>query len=174
MAFTLQNDAGDVVDANALVSVAFFSTYHGDRGVDLSPYEQSAIEAAIVKASSYLDARFSFYGEAISELTAWPRTDVYVNGNAVVGIPLAVERAVSEYALINLLGTDLWADPLVDASGRILEETEVSAGPVSERIKYAVGSTSGALRPSPPRFPVADAIIYRAKLVFSPSNLIRA
>lgn len=177
MAFTVQNDAGDVASANALISVAYFTDYHTDRGVDLASYTQAQKEAAIVKATSYLDARFAFFGEAISADTAWPRTGVYVNGAEVTGIPLAVKKAVAEYALIALLGTDLWKDPLTDASGRVVEETEVSAGPVSERIKFAVSSGSsggGAVRPQVPRFPVADAIIYRAKLVLSPSTLVRA
>lgn len=171
MPFTVQNDDGDVAGANALVTVAAFKAYHSDRGIDLSSYEDTQIEASIVKATDYMGARFVWAGEAVSEDTCWPRTNVFVGGIEVTGIPAAVKRACEEYALISLLGTDLWKDPAADANGRIVQSESSSVGPVSKAVTYA---TPGSRPRGNPAYPIADKILVRAGLLPSANLVVRA
>lgn len=170
MALIVQNDDGTVASANALISRSFFLNYHAERGVDLGDYEDDATDAAIVQATDYLDARWKFPGAAIGT-TAWPRTGAYVAGETVLGIPSAVKRAVAEYGLIRLLGTDLWADPRADETGRIIQSKTEKVGTIEETVAYAGG---GGARPRLPSFPIADAILLRAGLVGTTPNLMRA
>lgn len=170
MAFTVQNDAGDVDGANALISLAELAAYHTERGVDLTAYSNTQREQAIVRATDYMDNRWPFIGTAISATTPWPRSDAYVSGVAIEGIPRAVKNACSEYALLTLLGTSLWADPAASSTGRMVTKERVKAGPVEKETEYSVpGSRPGTT----PSFPVADKIIIRAGLILI-EQLVRA
>jgi hypothetical protein len=170
MTFTVQNDAGNVANANALVSIAEFAAYHTDRGVDLTAYSNTQREQAIIRATDYMDGRWAFIGTAISTTTPWPRSDAYVSGAAVEGIPRAIKSACHEYALITLLGTSLWADPAASADGRMVTMERVKAGPVEKETAY---STPGSRPGTNPSFPVADKIIARAGLILI-EQLVRA
>ena len=170
MTFTVQNDAGNVAGANAMISLAELAAYHADRGVDLAAYSNTLREQAIVRATDYLDNRWSFIGSAISTTTPWPRTDAYVAAVAVEGIPRAIKNACAEYALLSLLGTSLWADPAASADGRMVTMERVKAGPVEKETSYAAPGTRPGTTPS---FPVADKIIIRAGLILV-EQLVRA
>lgn len=175
MAFVVQTDEGDASGANALISVAYFRTYHTDAGVDLTGKTDAQIQTAIVQATRYIDGRFAFVGTAISTNTCWPRSGAYIGRTLITGIPDAIERGVAEYALITLLGTSLYADPLADASGRVVQETESAVGPVSERTVYAVSPAAGGrIEARPPTFPIADRIIIRSSLTKSSASLVRS
>lgn len=79
MATTLvvQDDDGDVANANAYITLAFFQSYHTNRGNDYSDSSSDEQKAAIIRATDYLDTRFDFRGvrlnggiKAVGTLTA--------------------------------------------------------------------------------------------------------
>lgn len=74
MAVNVQDDAGDVANANAYISVADFKAYHDDRGNSYGT-DDAAIGVAIVRATDYIDTRFQFVGVKNSgtQTTQWPR-----------------------------------------------------------------------------------------------------
>lgn len=102
MAFTLQDDTGTVSGANAYISVSEYKSYWADRGIDLSAVATADAEAAIVKATQYIDTRFEYYGLPLNgrdQTTQFPRQYLYDSwGNSIDGIPREVKNACAEYA----------------------------------------------------------------------------
>src|SRR5258707_15434138 len=60
--FNVQNDAGTVALANAYVTLLEFKQYHDNVGNIYSNYNDAQIQTAIVRATFYLDQRFTFPG----------------------------------------------------------------------------------------------------------------
>ncbi len=173
MALNVQNDTGTVANANAYVTVAEFKAYHDDRGNAYST-DDGLIGKAIIKATDYLDTRFSFRGVrshiTSQQTTAWPRNDVVDDDNNwVTGIPLALKKACYEYAL-RALTAELNPDPVaVDNSGMNVKRISKTAGPVSKDVEYT-GSTATVL----PKYPEADRLLATAGLLNSSNSLARA
>lgn len=172
MAFTIQNDSGDVTEANAYISVAELDTYHTDRGNAYtgSP-DATAKEQAIVKATDYLDTRFNFVGVvwATDQSTDWPRSNAMDNsGRLISGIPKEVKEATAEYALRALLDS-LVADPTRDASGQSIKRESVKADVVETTVEFMDGNSF-----TMPKYPIADRKLTKAGLTIRGGNLIRA
>jgi len=87
-----------------------FSTYHTERGRDVSDYTSGEIDAALVVASEWLDAQYraDFMGYKTGgqdQVRDWPRIgawDVYGYAIADDTIPTAVINATYELALREL------------------------------------------------------------------------
>lgn len=153
MAFTVQDDSGSVADANAYVTATEFKSYHADRGNDYSTYGTGDIQKAIVRATDFLDHRFNFVGDAVSETqrTQWPRLSaVDSDGNTRIGVPQEVKDACCEYAFI-ALGTTLDPTPERDDTGRSVSAKSSKVGPIAESVTYA-----GIASYESPEYPVAD------------------
>lgn len=116
MAVTLnvQDDDGDVADANGYITSAYFTSYHLNRGNDHSAYSADQVKAAIVKATDYIDTRFAFKGvkmtigvQANAVLTATgnfsPTETVTINGRVYT----FAASAASGAAYTVLLGVSL-------------------------------------------------------------------
>jgi hypothetical protein len=162
MAFTLQNDNGSVVGANAYVSVSFVRAYMADRGTDLTAVSDAVLEAAIIQATQYLDTRYTFLGyrRNSAQDTEWPRRDAYDrDGYLISGIPKAVKHAVAELAN-RARSASLMPDPERDATGRTVLSKSESVGPISETVSYAAG---GAF--TFPEYPAVDRILAAAGLI---------
>lgn len=164
MAFTPQDDAGSITGANAYISAAEFKAYHDDRQGDYAGNEDTDIEAAIVRATSYVDTRFSdrFIGSQLSleQGTSWPRTSAYDRSgfDLSYSIPQILKDAVAEYAFRALGATDLAPDPETDASGRLVTKELVRVeGAITEEKQYAETSRPSTFQP----YPIADAMIKR-------------
>lgn len=103
MAFVVETGA-IVANANAYVSVTAARSYWLDRGfVTASVYTDTQVEQAIVNATSYIDASYTFKGDIVDEdqTLSWPRTGVYdKNGRLLAddAIPSAVIAATCELA----------------------------------------------------------------------------
>lgn len=157
MTFTVQDDTGEVDDANAYVTVAFFKAYHTDRGGSYSAYSDTQIEQAVVRATDYLDNRFTFDGtrKAVDQTTEFPKEDGDLqdkDGNDVDGVPLVIQRATAEYAL-RALSLDLLPDQTGTEAGRIASKSS-TVGPISTSVSYVNGAI-----PVLPKFPLADAML---------------
>lgn len=141
MAFTVEDGTG-LSDANAYISVAFFKSYHDDRGSSYTVFaNDAAIEKGIVKASDFVDRRWRGVFRGIRKNTAqskeFPRVNAsYDDGRLISGIVLELQEATAELAL-RAGSADLAPDPTIDASGRVIVEEAVKADVVSSRTKFS-------------------------------------
>lgn len=161
MAFTVQDDTGSVADANAYIDVAFFAAYHLDRGLTVTGTTAEQ-QAAIVKATDYMDQRFTFIGEKPNQAqsTDWPRLDAEdSDDNLRTGVPVEVKEACAEYALIAQTST-LNPTPDRDSTGVQVQSREDTVGPITEKREYSGGASFTS-----PKYPVADQKLMLAGLV---------
>lgn len=144
MAFKIQNDNGDVENANAYISVEFFKSYHDLRGNDYSDFTDSQIEIAIVKATDFIDVRFIYVGNKnySDQTTEFPR-----NGYA---IPNELKQATAEYSF-RALSAVLLADPEHNAIGKVKMRDE-SLGPLKDVVEYFENRGDYEM----PNYPMAD------------------
>lgn len=172
MAFTVQDDTGDIAGANAYVSVAYFDAYHTERGNAYTGSPSSTEkEQAIVLATDYLDIRFNYVGlkRVSTQTTEWPRYSARDrDGRLVSGLPEVVKEAICEYALRALTAT-LVADPSRDASGNSIVSESVKADVVESRVQYSSGQ--GFVMPS---YPLADKKLLKSGLIVSGGNILRS
>lgn len=110
MAFTVQDDTGTVAGANAYIDVAFFTSYHQERG-NVIPSDQTVIQQKIILATEHLDlgyearvpgARLTGYDQT----TAFPRKGLYRDDGVtpITGLPRELKRACAELALLAVSG----------------------------------------------------------------------
>jgi len=169
--FLVQNDSGTIENANAYITVATFLSYHRDRGGDLCPQEDTEIQAAIIRATDYLDQRFRFVGERLNtdQRTKWPRIDAEdFEGRVRFGIPYEIADACAEYAFISLTST-LNPTPDRDSTGRGVKETEDRVGPIEEKVEFVDGGVFEM-----PKYPIADDRLRQSGLTITGIDLVRA
>lgn len=157
MAFTTEDGTG-LEDANALVSVAGFLNYWADRGLDLSDTDGELIQAAIVKATDYMELRYSQKWKGIKTVAtqgvSWPRKRIYTREGIAVAddaVPKKVMAACYEYTK-RALDAELLPDPVGNAN--IVSQTE-TVGPISTSITYAGGISATKLQ----AYPSADMLL---------------
>lgn len=170
MAFSVQNEQGSVADANAYIDVAFFTTYHADRAQTYTG-DTAAIQAAIIRATQYLDTRFQFVGFVYdaSQTTQWPRVDARdSNDRYRSDIPREIKNATAEYARIALAQT-LNPTPTRDEYGASIKSRSERAGPVSQSITYVDGAVVKL-----PKYPIADQWLIASGLVERSGRIHRA
>ena len=169
MAFTVQDDTGLVADANAYIDVAYFDDYCADRGLDISAYDTTKKQQAIVRGTSYLDQRFNWKGQktnGYSQTTEWPRDYVYFGNDLVEGIPREVKQATSEYAFRSL--SDDLAPDQENKQGAV-KKTKEKVDVIEYEIEYLGSGGSGGFV----SYPAADNIIKKSCLVYSSNQTIR-
>ncbi len=163
MGLILQDDGGLVVGANAYLSLQSFKDYHALRNNDLGTATDPELEAAIIRATDYLDNRFHFVGSRLngrSQSTEWPRRGARDrDGSTVRGIPPEVTEACAEYAR-RAVSAELNPDPLRDDTGALVLSKAEGVGPLSESVTYASGAKIEL-----PRYPAADQKLIRSGLV---------
>lgn len=182
MAFVIETGEG-LTNSNGYVSASEFVTHHTDRNITQivdEEFETSEIEAAIVRATDYIDKRFGRrfrgYRKSRSQALEWPRLDAYDDEDyALDPIPAALKKATSEYALLSLqLARDLAPVPALDYSilsdgefisqplGAVKRSTE-KVGPIEDTKEYSTASDANKLTTSTqnmsqniPAYPQAD------------------
>lgn len=165
--FVVQNENGDATGANAYISTSYFRSYHDARGNEITTisgttYSTTDWQKAIVRATDYLDARFSFIGikRQPSQTTEWPRFDAFDrDDNYINGVPEEVKEACAEYALISLVST-INPTPTRDDRGQVVVSKFEKVDVLEERTDFAPGDSFLL-----PRYPVADLKLTRAGLV---------
>lgn len=182
MALIVQNDDGDEAGANGYIDATYFRAYHDDAGNDYSTYDVDAtIEAAIVRATRYMDGRFRFVGirllASTTQTTMWPRvmdTDgtliVDPDGNDIEGLPTALKQACAEYAL-RALAAALINDVLPPTGGRLVVSESKSLSPMSKSVTYASSTTTSVA--VIPAYPLADNLLKRSGLIESGGGVFR-
>lgn len=152
MAFIVEDGTG-LTNANAYVSLAAYKAYWLDRNVDEDDVEDEELQAAIIKATMYVDTAFKFRGQRFSSTQAlqFPRAYLYDDlGNLIEGVPAKLKNAIAEYAK-RARTVDLWNVPEVDSVGLLTSKRE-KVGPIETEFQYQAGSAQ-SFKP----YPQADA-----------------
>jgi len=140
---------------NSYAALIPFLDYWLLRNIDYSDYDAEVIQAALVKATSYMDRKYATRWRGVridpAQPLGWPRKSVFTNdGYAVDPVPNALRQACMEFAARTLLGADLWADPSVN---RNVRKTVNQVGPIREEVEYIDGGTA------PPEYPMAETLL---------------
>jgi hypothetical protein len=106
MALVVEDGTGKA-DAESYVSVADTDTYFSDRNITTWTGTDAVKEAALRKATEYLDATYSWAGSGVVETTqalGMPRKDLYDNEARDISetVPTGLKRATMELALASL------------------------------------------------------------------------
>ncbi len=133
MAITLiVEDGTGKVDANAYISMADTDLYHDDRFSSGWKGSEEARESAILRATEFIDREWVFQGDKAFPETpqalSWPRVGVYDEDAQLVdsdSVPLAVQHATAELALVVLCKGDLLPTSSSGAVKRIRERVGV-------------------------------------------------
>ena len=180
MSFIVEDGSGKA-DATSYVDDTDFAAFHTDRAVDTSAWDSAAQQAALIRATDYVDKRFGrrFRGSKSTSGQAleWPRSDAYDDDDyALDNVPAQLKNAICEYALLALqLSRNLAPLPAVSfgvvdpATGTVTNQTSgqvsskaESVGPISTSTGFASASegrpmtSSGNLIQQLPDYPQAD------------------
>ena len=191
MAFTLLNPDAPQADANAYISVAEFTVHHTDRGVASvvdGEFEPSDIQAAIIRATDYIDKRFGRkfrgYKRSAHQRLEWPRIDAIDNdGYLLDSRPRQLVDATCEYALLslqlkrNLAPVPATPFPTIDpvtgvasaeAGGVVKAQTKI-VGPIESTVEYQTAPMLPSQMSMPlPAYPQAD--LWLQELINSSSS----
>lgn len=134
MTFTVEDGTG-LAAANALATVAAVDAYHALRCNTDWNGSDTAKQAAIVKATDYIERRWGprLRGRPSSstQALAFPRAGLHdERGIAITGVPGEVVQAVAEYAVRALVGTELDPDRTRSSSGKATKRDKVKVGPI--------------------------------------------
>ena len=166
MAFIVQTPDSPISTATAYIDVAAFKAYHDDRGNDYSSSQDTDIEEAIVRATDYIDARWTFagYRDDADQSTECPRSGVKDSktGFWLNGYPPELEEACAEYAFSACSGS-LYPSPNVDATGKAVKKTRKKAAVLEQETEYFNASQAQTWT----AFPVADGKMVRTRLLMS-------
>lgn len=157
MPLTVEDGTG-LATADSYASRADADTYHAARGnAAWSAASTDARDAALRKATQYLDTRYRWVGSrlTVTQALEWPRYFV-----PRLGYPSGWPQAPVVHACIELALRALTVDLLADDEGRDVLSEQV--GPIS--VTY--GPTGGGVR-----YPVADLLV--SPLVLGGRNSVR-
>lgn len=150
-------DGTGLVNADSFCSLDFADEYFETRANSLWTGTDDAKEAAIIRASDYIEQRWShrFKGEKQfpdnPQSLSFPR--LYIDADD--SVPLGVKRACAEYALRALSG-ELAPDASYDSNGQSLSRKRTKVGPIETDLTYTQGGT-GSTAPTFRPYPAADA-----------------
>ncbi len=143
-------DGTGVEDANSYASVDFADLYFEDRGNAVwEALDDDVKEQCLIRATDYVDGRFTFLGEKNDEDQAlqFPRDDAET-------IPVKLQRAVCEYAL-RAASAPLAPDPTVSETGLQVVSKREKLGPIEEETTYAESRSVMVFKP----YPAADMLL---------------
>lgn len=151
-------DGTGLSDSNSYGTVAAFVLYWADRGTDYSDTDAELIQQALIRASDYIDSRFSarFKGLRLVEgqALAWPRKYAFDGEGyalATDAVPARVKYACFQYAK-RAMTKDLQPDPT--ANPNVVQESK-TIGPIHTSVTYSGNATATKVLP----WPAADALL---------------
>jgi len=165
MAFVIQDPDDPTDDANAYIAVLTFQTYHDARGNDYSSFEDTDVEEAIVRATDYIDSRWTFAGARVDadQSTECPRSGVcdLDSGLYLNEYPPELEEACAEYAF-SALSTSLYPESNVDNSGRSVKLVRKKLAVIERETEYFhAGGTAWK------SYPLADGKMQKTGLLIA-------
>ena len=138
MALVVQNPTDPVTDATAYIDVVFFKAYHLARGNGYTATD-TEIEQAIVRATDYMDSRWTFAGSRleVDQSTECPRSGVYdpTTSWLLDGYPPEIEEACAEYAMSALSGS-LYPASNLDTSGQNVKKYRRKADVIEREVEF--------------------------------------
>lgn len=151
MAIIVEDGTG-LTNSVSYASYADMQAYATARGIDLSAAVQTAWEAALVKATDYIEEnRFKGQRKSTTQALSFPRTDLYdEEGTEITGVPVKLVQATIEYAL-RARTSDLHLEPTTDASGLQVASIRKVVGPIEKSVSYSTAQAQ-----TRKTFPVAD------------------
>lgn len=157
MSFKVETGTGDT-ESNSYAAVADFITYWAARGSDLSDLDGEVIQAALVRATDYMELRFAtkWKGHKVTaeQGLSWPRKRVYSREGLELAsdiVPILVKKACYEYGK-RALDADLLPDPAAETN--LVSKTE-TIGPISSTVTYKGGLGASLIKP----YPSADKLL---------------
>jgi len=164
MAFIVQTPDAPLSTANGYITAVEFKAYHDDRN-NVYTASDTEIEYAIVRATDYIDTRWTFAGSRkdADQSTECPRSGVYdqTNGLLLNDYPEELKEACAEYAMASIAGT-LYATANIDTSGKSVKKIRKKADVLEKETEYFNPS-----RTAWTAFPVADGKMKRTRLLAS-------
>jgi hypothetical protein len=164
LALVAQTYPSPLTGANTYADLAYFKAYHTLRLNSYVAYQDSQIEAALVKAWGYLDMRFKYIGwrQTVDQNTEWPRDGAFNDRqDLVTGIPSQVKDAQCEYTLRALVG-NLIPDPSLDDTGQVVKKLKEKVGPIETEVEFDVSEGIPL-----PAYPYADNLLKQRGLVLN-------
>jgi hypothetical protein len=159
MAFIVEDGTG-VEDANAGVSVEYVDEYCADRAMTEWTGDTATKRSAIIRATDYIENRFSFKGEPYSEDQGlhYPISDSYDadeddETDEPAEMPENYLKAIAEYSVRALSGP-LAPDPVVSDTGLQVSSKMEKVGPLEESTTYTT-SQARVIR----AYPAADMLL---------------
>jgi len=134
--------------------VAFADAYFTDRGIAAWTGSNTVKEQALIRATDYVENRFTFKDEPFTETQALHFPTLDCETGLAAEMPVKLLKAVCEYAVRALTATlapDLAVD---DTGGRVIAKTE-KVGPLEESTQYSEGTSIQRFRP----YPAADILL---------------
>jgi hypothetical protein len=194
MPFTVETGSG-IADANSFCTVSFVDDFATLRGHTAWTGSTAVKQAALVRASEYVDKRFAsaFIGvrETQAQGLSWPRHSAKTpEGFYYEGVPVDLQKAVAEYAIRALLLGTLAPDPLstipaqslttgagtrTPAGAGTVTSVKTVIGPIEKETKFADPTPqyrdgSGVVQGGNlPAYPEAD--MWLTKLINNPATL---
>ncbi len=164
MAFIVQDPDAPLTTANAYISVVAFKAYHDDRGNAYSATD-TEIEQAIVRATDYMDSRWTFAGsrQDLEQSTECPRSGVFDPDTSyeVDRYPPELEDACAEYSM-SALAASLYPVSNVDTTGHAVKRLRKKVDVIEKETEYF--HTGGSAWTA---YPLADGKMKRTKLLTS-------
>lgn len=165
MALVVQDPVNPITTANAYIDVVAFKAYHDDRGNTYTAND-TEIEQAIVRATDYIDSRWTFAGSRVDleQSTECPRSGVYdpTTSWLLDGYPPELEEACAEYTMLAIAGT-LYPTSNIDTSGQSVKKYRRKADVVEKEVEFfSAGSGISYLK-----YPVADGKMKATRLLMS-------
>lgn len=127
----VQDDAGDIANANGYIAVADFATYCANRLYVIASFTSDQQSAAIIMATDYLDTRFTFKGvqkaavlqpidpttgAPFVQTTQWPRAAGNTETMQWWDVEFATSIGTSPFGTANI-GEPVQFVPLSDPNG---------------------------------------------------------
>ncbi len=151
MAIIVEDGTG-IPEANAYIDAAFVDSYFvGEQLAEWQEIDVSAREAAVINATRYIDAAFTWKGKrkALEQGLSWPRTGVTLDDFPVDGLPTRVRQATAEAVGLSIDGEEYYS-------------TESDVGIASEQvdvIKVSYREPSDKELNKPTKFEVLNALL---------------
>jgi hypothetical protein len=173
MAFEAQDPDVPTSTANGYVSVAYFKTYCDDRGISYAALSDTEIQQAIVRATDYMDGRWTYGGYRYDgdQSTEVPRREVYdKEGYSIDGIPDDFKKACCEYAQIDSIGgLVLMPNSQDNTLPGVVSYLRAQVDVVEKETRYNTNKGTLAGRPL---WPLADSMVKRSGLLASPRRTL--
>jgi hypothetical protein len=134
-----EDGSGDPA-ANSYVEITFADTYHNNRGNEYwAALSLDTKKACLIRATDYIDKRFGdrFRGfrQSKDQALSWPRLSAFDDDEFTLDdVPVALQKATSEYALRAAIYNVLAPDPIRTTPGQDMTDTDAPNEAAAELI----------------------------------------